>query len=149
MNTKLIKTLQQVQELLQHAPSIEPGWESKDECYQWVEATLRHFKYRALSRPEKGLIKRYLTVATGYSRVQITRLIHAYQSKGTLKRKQRTINGFKTKYTKADARLLAETDRLHNDLMESLLKSSVRELIHVETDVMSDWPTSRSRIFTT
>ena len=116
MNTKLIKTLQQVQELLHHAPSFEPGWESKDECYQWVEATLRHFKYRALSRPEKGLIKRYLTVGTGYSRAQITRLIHAYQSKGTLKRKQRTINGFKTKYTKADARLLAEIDRLHNDL---------------------------------
>ena len=116
MNTKLIKTLQQVQELLHHAPSIEPGWESKDECYHWVEATLRHFKYRALSRPEKGLIKRYLTVATGYSRAQITRLIHAYQSKGTLKRKQRTINGFKTRYTRADARLLAETDRLHNDL---------------------------------
>ncbi|MCW7552886.1 hypothetical protein NX722_09570 [Endozoicomonas gorgoniicola] len=44
MNTKLIKTLQQVQELLQSTPGIEPGWESKDECYQWVEATLAHFK---------------------------------------------------------------------------------------------------------
>ncbi len=116
MNTRLIKTLSQVQELLHYAPDIEPGWESKDECYQWVEVTLRYFKYRALSRPDKGLIKRYLAVATGYSRSQITRLIHACQSKGTLKRKQRTINGFKSKYTKADTRLLAETDRLHNDL---------------------------------
>ncbi len=116
MNTRLIKTLTQVEELLRNVPDIEPGWESKDECYQWVEATLRHFKYRTLSRPDKGLIKSYLTVATGYSRSQITRLIHACQSKGALRRKQRTTNGFKTKYTKADTRLLAKTDRLHNDL---------------------------------
>ncbi|WP_152558779.1 hypothetical protein [Endozoicomonas numazuensis] len=122
MNTRLIKTLQQVRELLEQAPVIEPGWESKDECYQWIEEILRHFRYRTLLRPDKGLIKRYLTVATGYSRTQITRLINTYLAEGHLRRKQRTINGFSSQYTKADIRLLAATDRLHNGLNGAAIK---------------------------
>ncbi|WP_252179128.1 transposase family protein [Endozoicomonas sp. 4G] len=122
MNTRLISTLQQVQELLNQAPLIEPGWESKDECYQWVEEVLRHFRYRSLTRSEKGIIKRYLTVATGYSRAQISRLIKAYLSAGHLKRKQRTSNGFSNQYTKADIRLLAATDQLHNGLNGAAIK---------------------------
>lgn len=114
MNTKLIKTLEHVRELLVQAPLLEPEWESKDECYQWVEGVLRHFRYQSLTRPEKGLIKQYLTVATGYSRAQITRLISTCLSQGRLRRKQRTSNGFIRQYTKADIRLLAATDQLHN-----------------------------------
>ena len=109
MNTRLIKTLQHVRELLAQASLLEPEWESKDECYQWVEGVLRHFRYQSLTRSEKGLIKRYLTVATGYSRAQITRLISAYLSQGRLRRKQRTSNGFTSQYTTADIRLLAAT----------------------------------------
>ena len=122
MNTRLIKTLQHVRELLALAPLLEPEWGSKDECYQWVEAVLKHFRYQSLTRSEKGLIRQYLTVATGYSRAQITRLISAYLSQGRLKRKQRTSNGFTSQYTKADIRLLAATDRLHNGLNGAAIK---------------------------
>ena len=114
MNTRLIKTLEHVRELLAQAPLLEPEWESKDECYQWVEGVLRHFRYQSLTRPEKGLIKQYLSVATGYSRAQITRLISACLSQGRLRRKQRTSNGFTRRYTKVDIRFLAATDQLHN-----------------------------------
>ena len=78
MNTRLIKILQQVEKLLQQAPNIEPGWASKDECYQWVEATLQHFRYPAINRADKGIIRRYLRVVTGYSRAQVSRLIKTY-----------------------------------------------------------------------
>ena len=122
MNTRLIKTLQQVKELLQQAPNIEPGWESKDECYQWVEATLQHFRYPAINRTDKGIIRRYLRVVTGYSRAQVSRLIKTWTTTGGLKRRQRTTNGFKQKYTRADKRLLAETDQLHNDINGSAIK---------------------------
>ena len=122
MNTRLIKTLKQVEELLQTTTGMEPGWESKDECYQWIEANLSHFRYRTLSKPEKGLIKRYLATASGYSRAQITRLIKEYLSRGFLKHKQRTTQGFKPRYTKADIRLLAETERLHNGLNGPAIK---------------------------
>ena len=41
MNTRLIKTLQHVRELITQAPLLEPEWESKDECYQWVEGVVK------------------------------------------------------------------------------------------------------------
>ena len=122
MNTRLIKTLKQVEKLLQTASNLEPDWNSKDECYRWIEATLRHFRYHHLNKSEKGIIKQYLLMASGYSRAQITRLIKEYLDRGCQKRKQRSVNGFSSRYTKADIRLLAETDRLHNGLNGSAIK---------------------------
>ncbi|WP_419835146.1 hypothetical protein [Endozoicomonas atrinae] len=80
MNTHFIKTLDDVKTLLSQEACLEPGWDSKDECYQWIEQTLSHFKYRSLGREGKGLIRRYLTVASGYSTAQVTRLINQYLS---------------------------------------------------------------------
>lgn len=68
------------------------------------------------------MIKQYLLMASGYSRAQITRLIKEYLDRGCLKRKQRTTNGFSSRYTKADIRLLAETDKLHNGLNGPAIK---------------------------
>lgn len=122
MNTKLIKTLDQVRDFLEHVPAIEPGWNSKDECYRWVEETLFHFRYRSLGKVDKGLVRRYVGVITGYSRAQVTRLLHSYLTKGAVRRSPQPSNGFKPHYTKADIRLLAETDRLHNDLSGPAIK---------------------------
>ena len=122
MNTHFIKTLDDVKTLLSQEACLEPGWDSKDECYQWIEQTLSHFKYRSLGREGKGLIRRYLTVASGYSTAQVTRLINQYINKGTVKRRHSAINGFRTRYTKADIRLLAHTDRLHSDLSGPAIK---------------------------
>ena len=116
MNTAFIKTLEDVEKLLMQTHGLEPGWDSKDECYRWVEQTLSHFKYRSLSKANKGLIRRYLMIASGYSKAQIGRLIKQYTDTACIKRRQRTTNGFKTRYTKSDIRLLAATDRLHSDL---------------------------------
>ncbi|MGI9278696.1 MAG: hypothetical protein ACR2PX_03585 [Endozoicomonas sp.] len=116
MNTAFIKTLEDVKKFLSQTLGLEPGWESKDECYHWVEQTLSHFKYRSQSKKDKGLIRRYLMVASGYSRAQITRLIQQYIANTSVKRRQCTSNGFRTRFTKVDIRLLAETDRLHCDL---------------------------------
>ena len=122
MNTQLINTLEQVENLLRQTTAIEPGWESKDECYQWIETTVRHFKYRSSNKVEKGIIRQYLALASGYSRAQITRLIRQYLVQGSLKRQQRTTNGFPSRYTKTDIRLLAETDRLHDGLNGAAIK---------------------------
>lgn len=122
MNTNFIKTLRDVENLLSQATCIEPGWTSKDECYHWIELTLRHFKYRSLGKADKGLIRRYLTIASGYSRAQIARLIQQYLSTGRVKRHYSTTNGFQKRYTKTDIRLLAETDRLHCDLNGATIK---------------------------
>ncbi|MCL6272282.1 hypothetical protein M3P05_20410, partial [Sansalvadorimonas sp. 2012CJ34-2] len=122
MNTQFIKTLDDVQNLLSQSSCLEPGWESKDECYRWIEETLIHFHYRSQRKVNRGLLRQYLLAVTGLSRTQITRLIRDFTEKGFLKRRQRTTNGFKTLYTKADIRLLAETDQLHSDLNGAAIK---------------------------
>ena len=33
---------------------------TKDECDQWIQATLIQFAYLTLSKPHKGLVRRYL-----------------------------------------------------------------------------------------
>ena len=58
MNTNFIKTLRDVENLLSQAACIEPSWTSKDECYHWIEFTLRHFKYRSLGKADKGDLAR-------------------------------------------------------------------------------------------
>jgi len=89
---------------------------NKAEAYGWIEDCLIHFTYWRLSRPEKGLVRRYIRRLTGYSRSQVNRLIGRWRTSGHIKRLkgQRTV--FKTVYTREDISLLAKTDKLHNFL---------------------------------
>jgi transposase InsO family protein len=87
---------------------------SKDECYQWIQTTLLRFEYRALSKPQKGIVIRYLQKMSGYSRQQLTRLIHQYRQTGCVTRRQRTVQGFARRYTENDIRLLAAMDARHD-----------------------------------
>jgi transposase InsO family protein len=53
---------------------------------------------------------RYLMKISGYSRQHLTRLIAQHRKTGRLQRRQRTVCGFKQKYTATDIRLLAAMD---------------------------------------
>jgi transposase InsO family protein len=87
----------------------------KDTCYRWIQGELIKFRYRTtLSRPAKGVVIRYLMKISGYSRQQLTRLIAQYRKTGRLQRHQRTVSGFKKKYTDKDIRLLAAMDERHD-----------------------------------
>ena len=87
---------------------------SKDACYQWIQMTLLRFEYRALSKPQKGIVIRYLQKMSGYSRQQLTRLIRQYRQTGCVTRRQRTVQGFARRYTEKDIRLLAAMDARHD-----------------------------------
>lgn len=95
---------------------------SKDERYQWVQKTLVQFRYVQLSKPEKGIVTRYLCRISGYSEPQIKRLIRQYRQTGQCVRKQRTANGFSRRYTDTDIRLLAEMDELHETPCGAVVK---------------------------
>jgi hypothetical protein len=86
----------------------------KETCYRWIQRELAKFQYLALSRPTKGVVIRYLMKISGYSRQQLTRLIAQYRQTGRLRCRQRTVSGFKLKYTKQDIRLLAAMDERHD-----------------------------------
>lgn len=85
----------------------------KHACYQWIQGELVKFHYLTLSKQDKGTVIRYLMKIAGYSRQQITRLINQYRKTGQLQCRQRTVTGFKKKYSERDIRLLAAMDTRH------------------------------------
>ena len=75
---------------------------SKDDIYAWVERTLNRLRYGKLGKKEKGVVLSYLIQLTGYSRQQVTRFIARYRETGHVHRRQRTVNGFKPKFTREE-----------------------------------------------
>ena len=84
------------------------------DCYRWIQGELVKFRYLKLPRQEKGVVIRYLMKISGYSRQQLTRLIAQYRKTGRIRRRQRTVSGFKLKYSEQDIRLLAAMDERHD-----------------------------------
>ena len=95
---------------------------SKDEQYTWVRKTLVQFRYMALAKREKGVVKQYLTKISGYSKSQLTRLIKQYVQTGQIIRRQQTQRGFPRIYTRIDIVLLAELDQNHETPCGAIIK---------------------------
>lgn len=115
MNLKDLTTLEQIEAFISgtQAAAFEVGG-SKDRRYEWIQATLGQHHYRQLGKRDRGLIRVYLGRVTGYSRATVTRLIEQYARSGRVRRRQRTTNGFRRRFTPADIRLLAQMDELHD-----------------------------------
>jgi transposase InsO family protein len=116
MNDNDITTLEQVRRFLEGTEVVDFAIEDKKERYKWIQRTLVRFRYLELSKQDKGLIIRYLVKVSGYSRQQTTRLVTQYRKTGRVRRRQRTVAGFKRKYTQEDIRVLAQLDELHGRL---------------------------------
>ncbi|MFK5926908.1 MAG: hypothetical protein QM483_09785 [Desulfuromusa sp.] len=114
MNIKHLQTLQQVADFLHGSAAFELAFAAQAERYQWIEQTLRHFRYASRSKGEKGLLIAYLCCISGYSRQQITRLICRYRKCGKLVWSISPAKGFVSRYTAGDVLLLAEIDTLHD-----------------------------------
>lgn len=114
MNVKRLQTLQQIIDFLHGSAALEPFPATKAERYQWIEQTLRHFRYASRPKAEKGLLIAYLCRISGYSRQQITRLIRRFLDQGELTWKVFPAKGFASCYTAEDIRLLADIDALHD-----------------------------------
>jgi transposase InsO family protein len=114
MNVKHLQTMQQIADFLHGSGAFEPASATKTERYQWIDQTLRHFRYSFRSKADKGLLIAYLTCLSGYSRQQITRLIRRFLEQGKLTWLVSPARGFVSHYTAEDIRLLAEIDSLHD-----------------------------------
>lgn len=86
----------------------------KEERYRCIESLLCRIGYAKLKRQDKGVVMLFLMKITGYSRAQLKRLIQCYCQTGQLKAKQKTVNGFQSKYTASDIERLVEIDKLHD-----------------------------------
>jgi len=115
MNIQALKTIAQLEDFLAGTqPVTFSVLSTKDECYQWIQGILMTFEYLTLTKPHKGIVIRYLLKMSGYSRQQLTRLIHHYRQTGRVRRRHRTVQGFARRYTVEDIRLLAAMDERHD-----------------------------------
>lgn len=109
-------SLEQVQAFLAGSGEVRFSGQSRAEVYRWTEQTLVRFRYGALTKREKGLVRRYVARMTGLSRAQVTRLIASYTGSGHVKEASYQRRKFAARYTKADVELLAYVDKAHGNL---------------------------------
>ena len=98
----------------------------REACYGLVERVLTNRRYEALGREQRGTVRQFLVRVTGRSRAQITRLISQWVETRTIQAKTPARRRFATRYTAADARLLAEVDAAHEDLSGPAVKRILR-----------------------
>ena len=116
MNDNDIKTLPQVRAFLDGTRAVEFSMHTKSERYDFVRRTLIRLAYHTLSKPDKGVVLSFLVHVSGYSRIQVKRLVKTWLKHGQLRPNASAGNGFTRKYTDADRRLLAKLDELHETL---------------------------------
>ena len=129
MNDSEVVTLDQVEKFLK----ASEGWKFKgldrEGKYKWLQKAIKRFEYHEHRKKEKGLLRRYMMLITGFSKAQLERLVKQQLSTGDIKTAWGLHNKFLVIYTKEDIELLAETDNLHERLAGPATKNILeREL---------------------
>jgi len=109
LDLSLLRTVEQMQKFLQVEEEFTLSAKNKEDLYQWLNSLLVEIKYFKLSKKEKGIVTQFIKKVTGYSDVQIKRLIKRYRA-GQLYWKQWQKNEFTTIYSHKDIALLHELD---------------------------------------
>ena len=109
-------SLEQIRAFLAGSGEVRFAGQCREEMYAWTERSLVRHHYGALSRRDKGLMRRYIARMTGLSRAQLTRLITRYAETGQVKAASYQRQKFAARYTKSDVELLAYIDKSHGNL---------------------------------
>ena len=124
-------TLAEMREFLSASSSLSFAGAGRDQIYALLERVLRTQKYLALTKQEKGIVRRYLVKISGLSVAQITRLIARWRDRGVIRPRASRRRRFPTRYTSADIQLLAKVDGAH----EGLSAPAVRRILQREYEV--------------
>lgn len=89
---------------------------SRKERYSWIEQILGRFRYVALCKKDRGIIREYIQIMTGVSHSQLTRLIAKKKKVGRIFSEQSGRHKFAAIYTVEDIALLIHTDTAHGRL---------------------------------
>ena len=119
LQTQRVRTLEQVRVFIEGSEAVDFVGGDREGVYDLVRRTLVQLEYHhRLSKPDKGLVKRYLEKVTGLSRSQLTRLIGQHLRTGKIKDRRGKVPArpFERRYTQSDIRLLAKVDELLNQM---------------------------------
>ncbi len=127
MNTEHIRSIDELERFLQGTGQIEFNLNSKKDKYHFILETLVTFKYLEVRKKYKSLIKKYLIKVTGYSEIQIKRLILKWKG-GTLLSSLKNVNKnkFVYKYNPTDIALLAKADEVFGFPHAKLVSQSLK-----------------------
>jgi hypothetical protein len=109
-------SLEQIRAFLAGSEEVRFAGQRREEVYGWVEKTLVRLQYASLAKPDKGLVRRYLSRMTGLGRAQVTRLIALQRRTGRVKATAYQRTKFASRYTRADVELLAYVDKAHGNI---------------------------------
>lgn len=113
MQTTRVYTIDELRELLTTTGGLAFSAVSRAEAYDWIEATLRMYGYVHRTKPEKGILRRYLQTMTGFGRTWVAELIRQFCRTTQVRRQTSRRHRFPRRYTVDDVALLAETDLAH------------------------------------
>ena len=114
MNDSHVYSVAEIKRIINLPQSVKLSFGDIDEAYRWVQSLLERLKYFGLTREKKGVVRKYIYRATGYSDAQVSRLIKRLRATGKVKIKKYERNNPAHKYLPEDITLLAKTDQLHD-----------------------------------
>jgi len=139
MKDNNIVSVEQLQALIQGAESLGvESVERKDsieDVYAWMTDLLIRLRYRFLAKKEKGVVRKYLHLYSGYTMSHVDTLIGQYKSAGKIERAPCTQNSFERVYTREDIALLAEVANAYSQQNAKALRKVCNDMYHVYEDV--------------
>lgn len=134
MDTTHIPTLKQMAQYVSGHNIVKLSCQNKTEAYAFLEQVLVKHSYTTLTKPDKSIVKAYLSQITGYSRAQLTRLLHQYVLSGHLALSPRTQPIFRGIYTRTDIVELARID----DLLDGLSGPATKRVLKREYELFGN-----------
>ena len=133
LQSERAQTLADVRAVIDGNDRLDYQFTDREAACEFIRRTLVRFDYPALSKPDKGVIRRYLAKMTGLSRAQMTRLVGQHRATGrvTDRRGGAPVRPFERRYTGADIRLLAEVDAALGDMSGPATRAVMRRELEV------------------
>lgn len=129
MNDDRIESVAQLKELVKLGSSVRfNSRNNKKETYEWIGRTLGRFHYHSESKKNRGIIKNYIILMTGYSEGQTDKLIAIKKQYGHVFVRERTQHTFPRKYEAGDVALLADTSSLLNHPNGKAVKQMMKDM---------------------
>lgn len=130
MNTTQIPTLTELQDVVSGTTVLDFRCTNRHEAYDYIERVLVAHSFYKLKKPDKGLIRSYLGLVTGFSPATLSRLLAKHKRSGRIVAAPRSQPTFGCKYQPEDIVELARIDDIHETLSGSaVVKILQREYV--------------------
>jgi transposase InsO family protein len=133
MDTTHIPTLKQMADFVR-SEAVQLKCATREEAYGYIERVIKQHYYATLKKPDKGIVRAYLIITTGYGDAQLDRLLGRYKAYGAITAARRSQPTFTGIYTRKDIAELARID----DLLDGLSGSATCRVLKREYTIFGN-----------